>query len=190
MNVITREVLAKKIATKMAHTRRYARETVDCFFEDLSGAILDNSNSGKILFSSFGVFKRKRKSARIGRNPQTDEAITLPAQMVITFSATGNMRRAVNGGPSGRIPSAEQLYPGTIKDEIEAKRAARIILGAIKTGLINGDRVEIRGFGSFSVRDYGAYMGRNPKTGEIVGVAPKKRPFFKPSKMLLRRANL
>ncbi|PIP06437.1 MAG: hypothetical protein COX51_08835 [Syntrophobacteraceae bacterium CG23_combo_of_CG06-09_8_20_14_all_50_8] len=44
--------------------------------------------------------------------------------------------------------------------------------------------MEIRGFGSFVMRDYGAYKGRNPKTGEKIKVAPKKLPFFKVGKEL------
>jgi integration host factor subunit beta len=46
------------------------------------------------------------------------------------------------------------------------------------------DRIEIRGFGSFANRDYGAYQGRNPKTGAILNVAPKRVPFFKVGKEL------
>ncbi len=45
--------------------------------------------------------------------------------------------------------------------------------------LVSGDRIEIRGFGSFAVRQYDGYTGRNPKTGEKKVVAPKKLPFFK-----------
>lgn len=50
--------------------------------------------------------------------------------------------------------------------------------------LINGDRIEIRGFGSFEVRDYSGYTGRNPKTGEPIPVSDKKLPFFKVGKEL------
>ena len=50
--------------------------------------------------------------------------------------------------------------------------------------LQNGERIEIRGFGSFVLRQYGAYKGRNPKTGEIVDVSPKKLPHFKVGKEL------
>jgi integration host factor subunit beta len=50
--------------------------------------------------------------------------------------------------------------------------------------LKNDGRIEIRGFGSFSVREYGAYTGRNPKTGNIAEVKPKKLPFFKVGKEL------
>jgi integration host factor subunit beta len=45
--------------------------------------------------------------------------------------------------------------------------------------LKNGGRIEIRGFGSFTVRKYKAYKGRNPKNGEHVDVKPKRLPFFK-----------
>ncbi|MCK4502205.1 MAG: integration host factor subunit beta, partial [Desulfuromonadales bacterium] len=48
---------------------------------------------------------------------------------------------------------------------------------------------EIRGFGSFMVKDYKAYMGRNPKTGEIIQVAEKKLPFFKVGKELRERVD-
>ena len=50
--------------------------------------------------------------------------------------------------------------------------------------LKNGGRIEIRGFGSFTVREYGTYKGRNPKTGNHVDVKPKKLPFFKVGKEL------
>jgi integration host factor subunit beta len=47
--------------------------------------------------------------------------------------------------------------------------------------------IEIRGFGSFSIREYKSYTGRNPKTGEKIKVAPKKLPFFKVGKELRER---
>ncbi|MBW2197084.1 MAG: integration host factor subunit beta, partial [Deltaproteobacteria bacterium] len=47
-----------------------------------------------------------------------------------------------------------------------------------------GDRVEIRGFGSFSVKSYKPYVGRNPKTGEKINVTSKRLPFFKVGKEL------
>jgi integration host factor subunit beta len=55
--------------------------------------------------------------------------------------------------------------------------------------LVSGDRIEIRGFGSFVVRDYDGYTGRNPKTGEIATVTPKRLPFFKPGKELAQGIN-
>lgn len=51
------------------------------------------------------------------------------------------------------------------------------------------DRLEIRGFGSFKVKDYEGYKGRNPKTGALIEVASKKLPFFKVGKELKERVN-
>ena len=53
--------------------------------------------------------------------------------------------------------------------------------------LVRGEGIEIRGFGSFSIRKYKAYFGRNPKTGEKIEVKPKKLPFFKVGKDLKER---
>jgi integration host factor subunit beta len=59
------------------------------------------------------------------------------------------------------------------------------VAGAMK----RGDKVEIRGFGSFSVREYGSYTGRNPKTNEPVQVRPKRLPFFRVGRELKERIN-
>ena len=52
-----------------------------------------------------------------------------------------------------------------------------------------GDGIEIRGFGSFSIREYKEYEGRNPRTGETVHVKPKRLAFFKVGKELRERVN-
>lgn len=52
-----------------------------------------------------------------------------------------------------------------------------------------GDDIEIRGFGSFTVKEYKPYVGRNPKTGKQIAVRPKKLPFFKVGKELKGRVN-
>jgi len=58
------------------------------------------------------------------------------------------------------------------------------ILEAMADALVRGENVELRGFGSFTVREYETYTGRNPKTGELIKVKPKKLPFFKVGKEL------
>jgi integration host factor subunit beta len=63
------------------------------------------------------------------------------------------------------------------------------IFNGFTDALKKGDRVEIRGLGSYSVREYKAYAGRNPKTGGIVDVGPKKLPFFKVGKELKGMVN-
>jgi len=66
----------------------------------------------------------------------------------------------------------------------EARDFCDMFFGAIMESLGRGERVEIRGFGSFTVKEYKAYTGRNPKTGEKITVASKKLPFFKVGKEL------
>jgi integration host factor subunit beta len=54
-----------------------------------------------------------------------------------------------------------------------------IVFDGFTKTLTDGGRIEIRGFGSFTIREYGAYGGRNPRTGNAVPVKPKRLPFFK-----------
>ena len=81
-----------------------------------------------------------------------------------------------------------QLIEALAKAEgLTIKKAETVIntmFGAIEDALVQGDRVEIRDFGSFKVKEYDGYQGRNPKTGEIIAVGKKKLPFFKVGKEL------
>lgn len=63
------------------------------------------------------------------------------------------------------------------------------IFGTMTEALAKGESIEIRGFGSFSIRHYKGREGRNPKTGEKVTVPPRKKPFFKVGKELKNRVN-
>lgn len=63
------------------------------------------------------------------------------------------------------------------------------IFDEISDALADGDRVELRGFGAFSVKNRPARIGRNPRTGEQVSVAEKHVPFFKTGKELRERLN-
>ena len=64
----------------------------------------------------------------------------------------------------------------------EATIVVNTFIDNMKDSLLAGDRVEIRGFGSFKIKDYGGYSGRNPKTGKMVDVEPKRLPFFRAGK--------
>ncbi|MEW6673784.1 MAG: HU family DNA-binding protein [Thermodesulfobacteriota bacterium] len=66
----------------------------------------------------------------------------------------------------------------------EARCFCDTFFDTIMESLGRGERVEIRGFGSFTVKTYKSYTGRNPKTGEKITVPPKKLPFFKVGKEL------
>lgn len=71
----------------------------------------------------------------------------------------------------------------------EASSATNTILEAMADAMVNGESIEIRGFGSFVVKKYDSYFGRNPKTGEKIMVKPKKLPFFKVGKELKEKVN-
>ena len=73
--------------------------------------------------------------------------------------------------------------------EAHAARIVNLIFDGFNDALAKGDRIEIRGFGSFVMREYGNYTGRNPKTGNEVEVKPKKLPHFKVGKELKERMN-
>lgn len=66
----------------------------------------------------------------------------------------------------------------------EATQIVAIFFESMKDALLAGNRVEIRGFGSFKIKDYSPYAGRNPKTGDAVEVTSKRLPFFRPGKEL------
>ena len=68
-----------------------------------------------------------------------------------------------------------------------AETVVHEIFSSMADTLIAGNRIEIRGFGSFEIREYEGYSGRNPKTGLEVVVKPKKSPFFKVGKELKER---
>ena len=68
-------------------------------------------------------------------------------------------------------------------------KLVRIFFDRIKAALSGGDKVEIRGFGSFTLKKYKGYIGRNPKTGETVEVKPKQLPVFRTGKDLRSRVN-
>ncbi|MEM7651005.1 MAG: integration host factor subunit beta [Pseudomonadota bacterium] len=71
----------------------------------------------------------------------------------------------------------------------DVEKIVDTIFDEITQALVNGDRVELRGFGAFSVKHRDARMGRNPRTGETVHVEAKRLPFFKTGKALRERLN-
>jgi Bacterial nucleoid DNA-binding protein len=64
-----------------------------------------------------------------------------------------------------------------------------VVLDCMEQSMSRGEKIEIRGFGTFQVRSYRAYRGRNPRTGQVVAVRPKRLPHFKVSIELAARIN-
>ena len=71
----------------------------------------------------------------------------------------------------------------------KAEAIVNCVFDSMVKALERAEGIEIRGFGSFTVREYKSYEGRNPRTGEPVHVAPKRLPFFKVGKDLRERVN-
>lgn len=85
------------------------------------------------------------------------------------------------------IEKISQQNPHLYQRDVE--NVLNSILGAITDALANGDRVELRGFGAFSVKQRPARVGRNPRSGESVKVEEKCVPFFKTGKEMRERLN-
>jgi len=71
----------------------------------------------------------------------------------------------------------------------DVERIVNTVFEEITAALVNGDRVELRGFGAFSIKERAARMGRNPRTGEAVRVDSKLIPYFKTGKLLREKLN-
>lgn len=71
----------------------------------------------------------------------------------------------------------------------EAEEGVNLFFHTIKEAILEGEEIEIRGFGSFRFRERTSRYGRNPRTGEPVKVPPKKVLYFKPSKLLKELIN-
>jgi len=83
----------------------------------------------------------------------------------------------------------EKLAIVTNQTNKVAEGSVNIFFDNIKQALGQGDKVEIRGFGTFLLKGYNAYTGRNPKTGEKVMVSRKELPFFRAGKDLRQKVN-
>lgn len=88
---------------------------------------------------------------------------------------------------SDLIERLAKKHPHLLARDIE--RIVNTIFDEITAALGRGQRVELRGFGAFSVKKRDARQGRNPRTGETVSVAAKATPFFKTGKLLRDRLN-
>ena len=118
--------------------------------------------------------------------------LTLCGSFAMLPSATGP--RDQRGGSWGRGMIKSELVqliteknPHLYRRDVE--RVVNTVFGEIIHALSLGDRVELRGFGAFSVRERKAKIGRNPRTGNAVPVGAKRVPYFKTGKDLRARLN-
>lgn len=73
--------------------------------------------------------------------------------------------------------------------KIDSKLCVEAVFATMAQALAKGERIEIRGFATFKLKEYSPYMGRNPKSGELVQVGGKKLPYFKMCSELKDRVN-
>lgn len=71
----------------------------------------------------------------------------------------------------------------------QAESTVETLFDSMKNALVRGENIEIRGFGAFHVKNYDGYQGRNPKTGEVIPVKPKRGILFRTGKELRDRVN-
>lgn len=90
----------------------------------------------------------------------------------------------LTGEQLNRMLAQEEALP-----QKKAKEIVDIIFQSMTESLAMDGRVDIRGFGTFKVKEYDGYVGRNPKTGAAVSVEPKRLPNFKVGKSLKERIN-
>ena len=88
-----------------------------------------------------------------------------------------------------RIVAAQSQISGSQLTSKDVELAVKTMIEQMSNALASGERIEIRGFGSFSLHYRAPRIGRNPKTGESVGLAGKYVPHFKPGKELRDRVN-
>ena len=88
-----------------------------------------------------------------------------------------------------RIVAAQVQQSGSMLSSKDVELAVKTMIEQMSLTLASGERIEIRGFGSFSLHYRAPRIGRNPKTGESVGLAGKHVPHFKPGKELRDRVN-
>jgi len=82
---------------------------------------------------------------------------------------------------------AERVAKKGKMSALQAELVVETIFDCMKSAFQRGERVEVRGLGTFKVRSYKGYKGRNPKTGQAIVVAPKRLPAFKVGRVLAAR---
>ena len=103
--------------------------------------------------------------------------------------AIGTRGRVLAGNTVTRAQLSEAVYQEVGLSRNESAQLVESVLAEICDSLVEGETVKISSFGSFSVRQKGGRIGRNPKTGEEVPIAPRRVLIFRPSHVLKEQVN-
>ena len=90
---ITKEKLISHLQAQLGMSRQESRQILEGLFKIMKGTL---SQGEDLLISGFGKFSVRQKSARRGRNPQTEESLTIDARKVVVFKTSGVLRRRLN----------------------------------------------------------------------------------------------
>jgi len=114
----------------------------------------------------------------------------LPKQSAIQQCLGRNYTKSASQDPTmNKYDLIEKLRGETDLSLKKADKLVTLIFREMGEALAKRERVEIRGFGSFKIKHYDGYVGRNPKTSKVLEVKPKNLPFFKCGLELKRRLN-
>lgn len=89
-----------------------------------------------------------------------------------------------------KVDIANEIYEKVGISKKEAADIVELVLDLVKTSLQKGDSVKIAGFGNFVVRNKGSRKGRNPRTGEEIGITPRRVVTFRPSQVFKKYVNM
>ena len=115
-------------------------------------------------------------------------------EILVLVAGTGDLVKVVEKCKSQAVSMTKADLITIIADKLKfpwarAELLVDVVFGCMEQSMSRGEKIEVRGFGSFTLRQYRAYDGRNPRTGAIVPVKPKRLAFFKVGKELRERVN-
>lgn len=90
--VVSKVEIVARVADETGYSQKMVMAIVDTFLKDITDEM---SNGNKVQFSGFGIFEPKQMSERVGRNPRTNEQITIPARIVPSFKPGNRLKEAV-----------------------------------------------------------------------------------------------
>jgi integration host factor subunit beta len=166
----------------------------------VAGGPLPASEQGRDIPSGWGNSFGNYSSGLPKQNVDNRKAFSYITSQAVTrlreypTKVCGDQEQIGRVGSIGREGmNKSQLIERLAKNEgLTVKNTAsvvNVVFDSITESLAAGNRVEIRGFGSFKVKDYNSYQGRNPKTGEVIQVREKRLPYFKVGKELKERVD-
>ena len=169
---MTKAELVEEVSRVSDLTKKHSEVIVETVFK----SIIDALHRGeKIELRGFGSFRLRQREPRKGRNPKTGDRVDVPPKRVPYFKPGKELKELIN-----RVSDLTKKHSEAIVDTV---------FQSIVDALHRGEKIELRGFGSFRLRQREPRKGRNPKTGDKVDVPPKKVPYFKPGKELKELIN-